>query len=881
MKKLLLLVVFLTACFQVLATNTILITENKSQHDETPLIDFTKLFWTITNQQTTKQPIHITNVTLPSYPITELAKLRIIPDPLVGYGDTKLRWLSFEQFVFECDFHLTNPQDTSILRFEGLDTITTIMVNEHEIGKTDNMFVTYEFDVSKVVQDGLNTLKIVFDSAPTVAKMRQDQYPYTLPVADPVEIHGEPNRNFLRKAQYSFGWDWGPSFPVSGIYRPIYLYQRQSPVLTNLRVISNAHPHMVNTYPSKFTLRIRGRVQHFDAAFQVEVHVYKQQVQLTIDSADFDVAVELDVQVEDLWMPVGLGKPILHDFLLVSKATHQQISRRIGFRSVILDMNAFQFVINGIKMFAKGSNFIPVSPFQDDYSRDDIDRLLEDAVDAHMNMIRVWGGGIYQDDYFYDRCDALGLLVWQELMFACQMTPIYKQFMQSVEQEIEDQVTRLIHHPSIVLWSGNNENEVSLFGNTWYADIITPDVKSRYVADYWELTQRSFSKVLSLDNSRPFWLSSPSRGYLILDNEGTITGDWGYPDGSKGDTHHYDYKSDCTQTANMPKSHFVSEYGYQSMPSYEAWKNVSNETLSFDEGIINHRQHHPNGNKELKMQIAMYFTVPSSTDQRLFEKQIYLTQAMQALCMKSQTEFYRGRQLAKDRPTHGALYWQHNSVWVAPTWSGMESTGRYKMLQYAVKRFFKPLHVIPYSNPSSPLEYKVVVTNDRIESFLSLVMVVDYVSFDSNIIKSFSIDCPINARETLDVFSINIAQNETCLLTKSCFLRFSLVDTQHVLDVNYVFPNHFKDLSLPAANVTLTNPTQTSPTSISFLLQSSQLAFYVFIRDTASDHALCRFSENHIEVLQQPLTISYTCPHAIDPSIVSAMTTFHLASMSP
>ncbi|KAL6081098.1 hypothetical protein STEG23_005429, partial [Scotinomys teguina] len=470
------------------------------------------------------------------------------------------------------------------------------------------------------------------------------------------------------------------------------------------------------------------------------------------------VKISREVAVET-WWPHGHGNQTGYNMTILfvlDGGLNIEKSAKVYFRTVQLIEEpiegspglSFYFKINGLPIFLKGSNWIPADSFQDRVTPKLLQLLLQSVVDANMNTLRVWGGGVYEQDEFYELCNELGIMVWQDFMFASALYPAEKSFVDSVRAEVAYQIRRLKPHPSIIIWSGNNENEVALSVN-WFH--IQPSDLKTYIKDYVVLYVKNIREiVLSEDKTRPFILSSPTNGAKTME-EGGISED---PYSSLyGDVHFYDYVNDCWDWKVFPKARLVSEYGYQSWPSFSTLEKVSSkEDWSYSSGFSLHRQHHVNGNDEMLEQAQLHFRLPKRTDPlREFKDTIYLTQfttisiavippnmggeddkdgisildwvqgncikpslnqklkkqfptlqwrlslllkVMQAQCIKTETEFYmRSRSEIVDGKGHtmGALYWQLNDIWQAPSWASLEYGGKWKMLHYFARRFFAPL----------------------------------------------------------------------------------------------------------------------------------------------------------------------------------------------
>nr|KAF6431817.1 mannosidase beta [Rousettus aegyptiacus] len=515
---------------------------------------------------------------------------------------------------------------------------------------------------------------------------------------------------------------------------------------------------------------------------------------------------------------------------------------------------SFYFKINGFPIFLKGSNWIPADSFQDRVTSDVLLLLLQSVVDANMNTLRVWGGGIYEQDEFYELCDKLGIMVWQDFMFACALYPTDESFMDSVSAEVANQVRRLKSHPSIITWSGNNENEAALMLNWYNIDVRHLDT---YIRDYVRLYVENIRKiVLGEDKTRPFITSSPTNGVKSI-REG-----WLSPnpyDTNFGDVHFYDYVSDCWDWKTFPKARFVSEYGYQSWPSFSTLEKVSTEEdWSYKSRFSLHRQHHENGNNEMLLQAELHFKLPQSTDPlRAFKDTIYLTQVMQAQCVKTETEFYRrSRSEIVNRQGHtmGALYWQLNDIWQAPSWASLEYGGKWKMLHYFAQHFFAPLLPVGFENQGVFFVYGVsdfhldcnVTLTVRIHSWSSLKPLCSLVT-EHFVIK---------AGEAVRLYQEPVSQLLRCgnCTRQSCVVSFYLsTDSKLLSSTNYHFLSSLKEaVGLHKAHITAIISQQED--AFVFDLETSAVAPFVWL-DVGSIPG--RFSDNGFLMTEKKRTILF------------------------
>jgi beta-mannosidase len=591
---------------------------------------------------------------------TDLLRHQLIPDPFWGSNETDLQWIEDRGWTYRCEFQIPSgvlAQNHVELVADGLDTLATIRLNGRQIASTDNMFVGYRLDIKKAARPGTNLLEISFASP-----MR-----YIRAHKKPTDLHewNDPvgGCSLLRKEQCSFGWDWGPRFATCGVYKPIRLEAWSGGRFGNVRLIQTHHADGVELavaarLPGKNTATIRGTVSHGG------------KIAATFEDQ------KTRIENPKLWWPRGHGDQPLYTVDLELVQDGQVIdtwSERIGLRTIELDRHAdkigetFQFVVNGRAIFAKGANWIPAHSFVNEAGRDFLDDLLTSAVDAHMNMIRIWGGGIYESDDFYDLCDEKGLLVWQDFMFACAQYPGDKKFLASVKAEAEYQVARLANRACLALWCGNNEIE------QMPQEILkTPARKKAYEDIFYRVLPAA---VEQHDGVTPYWPSSPHNpeGY-----------EKGHNNESAGDSHFWDvwHARHPVKRYEEKSFRFCSEFGMQSYSSPEVAATFCSpkDFNVFGPAMENH-QKNAAGNLIILDYISRLYRMPGD-----YASLAYLSQMNQAYCMKVGIEHFR-----RSMPcTMGALYWQLNDCWPVFSWSSIEFGGKWKALHFAAKRFFAP-----------------------------------------------------------------------------------------------------------------------------------------------------------------------------------------------
>lgn len=694
--------------------------------------------------------------TVPGGIYSDLENAKLLPLPLLeDDSDVALRWISRVPWTIEATFELPSCASSAsdvFLVAEGIDTVATVAVNGLQVGTTDNMFVRYKFALSRAILIDENVLTVTFTPPVEYAKKKFTQYLLqhfqgVPPFCPPSAYKGECHPNFIRKMQASFSWDWGPGFPTVGIWKDIFLeFNPGQPFFTQLTVVPvkrgldwfikseaivEIPERSINDLETKAGPVVLEYIFDGKPLHECKLHwsniIEEGKSTLVTQREGYNtLKIQKEVKVDkkniQLWWPLGTfssKSKIAKLYTLKVKLSQVKSPnvleligekcKKIGFRTVELIQNSinnqsatFYFKVNDKTIFMKGSNWIPASLFNSKLNNElKTKYLLTSAVDANMNVLRVWGGGIYESDYFYDLADSLGIFIWQDFMFAAALYPGKDDsFVDSVSTEIAQQVTRLKSHPSILLWAGNNEVELALAAK-WWPILYLPGI-GRYEDDYRKIFVHTIGQVVAReDPSRIYLPSSPSNG-VESQSRGWISR---HPNSNLfGDVHYYNYVKDSWDPSTYPSAKFVSEYGFQSFPAFESWlSQISNKScLTFPlTACVTHRQHLPLGNFIVHSSILRH--LPLGTDVTL-TRYFYLSQVEQAMSVKTESEFYRRNRKINpstgEGMTMGALYWQLNDVWVAPSWSSIDYTGRWKVLHYFAKNFFAPVLISPALSPT-------------------------------------------------------------------------------------------------------------------------------------------------------------------------------------
>lgn len=601
-----------------------------------------------------------------------------IKDPFYRTNEDATRALFWKDYVFTRTFDVDEEllaQQHIVLVCEGLDTLAEISINGTFLAKTDNMHRTWKFQAKKLLHPGKNEIQIVFRS---VLRFIED-YPY--------EAHKKINyipcgsmkgNQLLRKAHSMFGWDWGPQTIDAGIFRDIYLQGYSHARIEDIR-IHQQHAKNVSVQTS-ITLSESVPGQKLCVELSEDGADKPLQTKLCKTNAGGVAAVDFVIENPKLWWPNDYGDQplyIVRTTLLDEDGTSlESITRRIGLRTLTISQekdewgNEFAFCVNGVKIFTRGGNYIPDDCLYTRITEKKLDYILESCRRAHFNCVRVWGGGYYPSDAFYDLCDEKGLIVWQDLMYACNVYDVTDAFAENCRQETYDNVRRLRHHASLGLWCGNNEIE-SAWDHWGDFQKETPYLRADYIRLFEEVLPKA---VQEADGETFYWHSSPSSGGCF-DNP---------DDANRGDTHYWDVWHGQKPFTDYRKYffRFCSEFGFQSFPCA---KTVNSFTLEDDRNIFSRvmESHQKNDAANGKM---LYYLSENLRYPKDLTHLLYASQVLQGMAIKYGVDHWRrnrGRCM-------GTLYWQINDDWPAPSWSSIDYFGRWKALHYMAQKFYAP-----------------------------------------------------------------------------------------------------------------------------------------------------------------------------------------------
>jgi beta-mannosidase len=783
--------------------------------------------------------------TVPGDVHLDLLANKFIPDPFYRDNESKLQWIQTADWEYKTTLQVA-PQDLKHehveLVFEGLDSVADVFVNDHAVLHADNAFREWRVDAKRVLKPGANSLRVSFPSPDKSAAPIAANDPWHAKI-------GTAEKVYVRKPAYEYGWDWGPKFVTSGIWRPAHLETwdaaRIDHVWLRQQGVSSASAH-VNVVTQVIAS------QDGPATVTVSYGDGKQQKDTTqsviLRPGLNEVTVPIDIEKPDLWWPAGYGAQPIYTFHVRLNASGEPADEAVaktGLRSLELHREldkwgrSFEFRVNGVPVYAKGADVIPFDSFPNRVTTTDYRRVLESARDANMNIIRHWGGGYYETQEFYDICDELGIMVWQDFMFGNEWQPGTYDFKQQVEKEVQYQVERLRNHPSIVLWSGNNETEAAF---SWGAP-KPDDVRFRMWQDYLTLFSGVIARtVAKLDPERPYWPSSPSADYEEVTPQ-FETGDlhewvvWhGRADFSEYETHF---------------DRFTSEYGFQSFPemrTIEAFTTPEDRASIFTPVMLAHQKNNA-GNAIIHDYMLRYYGEPKD-----FASFLYASQVLQAEGVKVGAEHWR-----RIRPRNmGGIYWQLNDCWPVASWASLDYYGRWKALQYYAKRFYAPILVSPHMEDGALTVY--VVSDMTVATSAKLhVRVMD---FSGHVLHEDTKDIPVPAlASTMDlrVPLSEILKSDTIDAAAIVAAADLSVDGKNVSS-NLIYFAPAKQVHLPQAQIAA----DISREGDAFVvrLKSPVLARSVYISFGDAD---ANFSDNYLDLLPgEPTEIRVTSAASLD-----------------
>ncbi|KQT16802.1 beta-mannosidase [Chryseobacterium sp. Leaf404] len=755
----------------------------------------------------------------------DLMDHKIIPDPYKDENEKKVQWVENEDWDYQTVFKISAKElqnQNAELVFYGLDTYSEIYLNGKLLKKTDNMFRTWKIPVKSDLNVGDNILEIKFKSSVNVGKDLAKKVPFTMP---------ESPRSFVRKAQYQFGWDWGPRLVTAGIWKDVKLN------LSNYAKLDNVKIEQKSLTKQKAELIIHAEI-FAEQTGKYSFLINKKTHTVNLKSGLNKFSIAYQITNPKLWQPNGWGEPNLYDLKISLKKDSKFIdekNEKIGLRTIELIQDkdvkgkSFYFKVNGNPMYAKGTNWIPSDSFTPRITKEKYHKLIKDCKDANMNMIRVWGGGIYEDDEFYKACDENGILVWQDFMFAGSFYPSDKEFLNNVKEEVKDQVNRLQNHPSIALWCGNNEIDEAIVNWGYqkqfkYSKEDSLQVWKDYKKLFHEVIPNALKENLTSEKNI-YWPTSPSIG-------------WGHKESlTEGDSHYWGvwWGEFPFEIYNGKVPRFASEYGFQGMPSQEAVKSMfsGNPDLSLENPTIKAHEKNARGFHIINEYMKRDYVVPKD-----FVKYNYVSQLLQARGMQIAIEAHH-----RAKPYNmGTLYWQLNDCWPVISWSSIDYLGNWKALHYQVKRSFEN-QVILTEEKDGVLNFYGV--NDGLKKFEDVTIEFDISKFDGESVAAAvsSPDGKVLDNNVLKFDALGIDDLIGDVSKNEIFINVIIRDKyDKIIAENTHFFAKPKDLKLTKPNIKIR---KISPTEIE--ISTDVLAKDVYlIGDT-------HFSDNFFDLLPKTL----------------------------
>ena len=765
-------------------------------------------------------PAHV-----PGCVYTDLMTLDMIPDPYFADNEKEVQWIEKEDWEYRTTFNADSAlfySNCVNIVFEGLDTYADIYVNNFLVGSTNNMFRKWRFDLKKHIGKGSNSLRVYFHSPVKKDKTEAEKLPYTLP----------DERVFSRKAPYQSGWDWGPRLVTSGIWKDVRIESCNFFKFEDIRINS----YKISEDKADLFAEVELKATH---AMTIELELFDKKKNRKLSSYTTEVveghnsfAWNFEIKKPKLWWPHNMGTPYLYDLELRAinddVATDTIIS--IGLRSIELVQKkdsvgvGFAFRVNGKELFAKGANYIPQDNFPHRVENSTYENLIENTIAANMNMLRVWGGGIYENDIFYDLCDKHGVLVWQDFMYACAMYPGDLAFLDNAKEEATQAIKRIRNHACLALWCGNNEVDNGWKDWGWqkalgYSNADSTTIYNHYKKLFEEILPEL---VLEFDENTPYWPSSPQYG-------------WGHKEcNTHGDSHYWGvwWGKEPFEVYEEKVGRFMSEYGFQAYPDYQTVRTFcsADDLYMFSDELKNH-QKHPTGNETITEYMDREYPVSDS----LFVF-TYLSQILQADGIATAIEAHR-----RAMPhCMGTLYWQLNDCWPVVSWSSVDYFGRWKALHYKARDLYKN-YMLSVSQSDSLVD--IFVVSDSIKD-IKAELQVDVMDFNGNSLfaETIELNVPSNRSQVAEQYLIEDLIPDSLLNTG--FINLSLSKGRKTLATAQHYFTIPKELNLPEAAISMKASqykkgyeiTLSSPTLVKNLM---------LFTETAQGH----FSDNYFDLL--------------------------------
>lgn len=791
------------------------------------------------------------NAKVPGTVHQDLLNHNRIPNPFYGMNEEAVQWVENEDWMYRTSFVVDEHQlgrDAAVLELDGLDTYADVFLNGALILRSDNMFVGHKIEVKPVLRKGVNQLLVRFRSPvkEVLPQLQTNGFDY------PASNDHSPWRTsvYTRKAPYSYGWDWGIRLATCGIWRPVRL------VFSDVARIEDYYVCQEAVTQAKADVDNRLEINNVtsntvSALLKVDYHYSDSDTkeirkQIELRPGANTVSLPVSIEKPHLWMPNGWGEPSLYKFtasLSVDGVEIAKQERNVGLRTVRVVMDddehgkSFYFVVNGKPMFAKGANFIPDDALLPNVTQERYKRIFEDVKAANMNMLRVWGGGIYEDDEFYDEADRNGILIWQDFMFACSSYPHDPLFVGRVESEAEYNIKRLRGHASLAMWCGNNEIYEAMRYWGWqrkYSAEAFAEMERGYNVLFRELLPKMVER---LDGTRFYMHSSPYEA------------NWGRPNSWKtGDSHNWGtwHGRKPFESFDTDVPRFMSEYGFQAFPEMKTIRTFAEEKdFELESPVMNVHQKADIGNALIKKTMGLYYKVPEK-----FEDLVYVGLVLQGQGIRHGIEAHR-----RNRPyCMGSLFWQLNDSWPVVSWSGIDYYGNWKALMYQSKRAFAPILINAIKEGDDLCVYLV---SDELQDHDGVRLDVELMDFDGKAHGKWTQSGMLAANSSVLFMKKRADELQGKLSAATSLLHFTLKDKNGVTLADDVFYFAYpKDQKLPEANIETS--VRRRGDAIEMTLKTDKLARDIFVEVPVQG---VRFTDNFFDLLPgQRKKITITSP---------------------
>jgi beta-mannosidase len=788
--------------------------------------------------------------TVPGCVHLDLMQNGIIKDPFYRANEKDVQWIENKDWEYRTTFKADEnllANERIELDFRGLDTYADVYLNDKLILKADNMFVAWTVDVKANLKAGNNTLRIYFHSPINRVMQQYESSPIRYPASNDV---GEKKVSiFTRKAPYHYGWDWGPRTVTSGIWRPVYLrawskaqikdvwFKQKS--LTALKAVLEIELEIDSTQDGNFSVEITSPTKEFRTVIQPA----------KLKTGTNKVNVPLTILKPQRWWSNGLGEQKLYGFNIEIKNENAVIDskqKRFGLRTLEVvnrpdaDGESFYVKLNGRKVFMKGANYIPSDSFLPRVTPQKYRQTFEDMKAAYFNMVRVWGGGIYEDDFFYDLADEYGILIWQDFMFACSLYPSDEKFLNLVSQEADYNIKRLRNHASLALWCGNNEIDVAWKNWGWQSGL--KDEQKQFLVEGYDKIFRGLlpNKIKEHDSQRFYMHTSP------LSNWGSLQ-EFNYADNHFWGVWHGEWSFEEFNTY-VPR--FMSEYGFQSFPDMNTIKRFAlTEDWDIESDVMKVHQKAGKGNGLIKRYMDNHYRPPKD-----FASFVYLSQLLQAEGIKIAIEAHR-----RNMPfCMGTLYWQLNDCWSAVSWSSIDYYGRWKALHYFVRKAYEPILVSPYLNYD---HLKVFLISDKTKP-VSATLKLELMDFTGKQLWSYSMKTFVMPNTSKTYYAVDLPVISENLKREEVVLSIKLEDAKKetVAQTLEYFASP-KDLNLPQPKISFDVQNKNGASELK--LKTDVLAKNIYLDFEADTESF--FSDNFFDLTpNEERTIKIKTPQTLE-----------------